>query len=55
MEVLEPVTCCVHWYASVRTKKIVKTMDEKEVRGLAGQQLYAALAARVLDGEAISR
>ena len=54
-EVLDPATCCVHWYASVRTKKIVKTMDEIELRRLAGQQLFAALAARVLDGEVIDR
>ena len=55
MEVLHPQTCCVHWYASVRTKKIVKTMDEKALRSLASQQLFAALASRVLDGETISR
>lgn len=55
MEVLDPRTCCVHWYASVRTKKIVKTVDETELRRLASQQLFAALAARVLDGEVIDR
>lgn len=55
MEVIQPETCCVHWYASVRTKKIVATMDETEVRNLAGQQLFSALAARVLDGERVSR
>lgn len=55
LEVLEPETCCVHWYASVRTKKIVKTMDEAELRRLASQQLFAGLAARVLDGEVIGR
>lgn len=54
-EVLDPVTCCVHWYASVRTKKIVKTMDEAELRRLAPQQLFAGLAVRVLDGEIIDR
>lgn len=55
MEVLDPSTCCVHWYASVRTKKIVATLDEAELRRLAGQQLFAALATRVLNGELIDR
>jgi hypothetical protein len=55
MEVLDPATCVVHWYASVRTKKIVKSMDERELRRLASQQLFAALATRVLDGEIIDR
>jgi hypothetical protein len=39
----------------VRTKKIVKTMDETELRRLASQQLFAALATRVIDGEIIDR
>ena len=55
MEVLFPETCVVHWYASVRTKKIVKTMDEAELQRLASQQLFAALANRVLSGELIDR
>jgi hypothetical protein len=55
LEVLDPVTCCVHWYASVRTKKIVNTMDETELRRLASQQLFAGLAARVLEREVIDR
>ncbi|MGD8316174.1 MAG: glycosyltransferase [Myxococcales bacterium] len=55
MEVLDPRTCCVHWYASVRTKKIVAAVDEAALRQVAGQQLFAALAARVLDGEVIDR
>jgi len=55
MEALYPSTCCVHWYASVRTKKIVATTDEAELRRVAGQQLFAALATRVLDGELIDR
>jgi len=54
-EALDPVTCCVHWYASVRTKRIVETMDEAELRRLASQQLFAGLAVRVLDGEVIDR
>lgn len=55
MEVIRPETCCLHWYASVRTKKIVATMDETEVRSLAGQQLFSALASLVLDGAPIGR
>ena len=55
MEVLDPSTCCVHWYASVRTKKIVATVDEETVRRMAGQQLFSALATRVLDGGIIHR
>jgi hypothetical protein len=55
MEALDPSTCCVHWYALVRTKKIVATTDEAELRRVAGQQLFAALATRVLDGELIDR
>ena len=55
MDALDPRTCCVHWYASVRTKKIVRTMDEAELRRLASQQLFAALATRVIDGEIIDR
>lgn len=54
-EVLEPCTCCVHWYASVRTKRIVKNTDEAVLRKNANQQLFAALATRVLDGGHISR
>ncbi len=55
MEVIRPETCCVHWYASVRTKKIIATMDEAELRSLASQQLFSALAARVLGGETITQ
>jgi hypothetical protein len=55
MEALDSSTCCVHWYASVRTKKIVATVHEAELRRVAGQQLFAALATRVLDGEVIER
>jgi len=55
MEVLDPRTCCVHWYASVRTKKIVASVDEAGLRRVAGQQLFASLATRVMDGEIIGR
>lgn len=51
-EVLDPATCCVHWYASVRTKKVVATMvDDARIRAMAGTQLFSSLAGRVLDGE----
>jgi len=53
MEVLEPSTCCMHWYASVRTEKIVTSTDEGALRQVANQQLFAALATRVLDGQLI--
>lgn len=53
MDVLDPVTCCVHWYASVRTTKIVRHTGENELRALAGRQLFATLAKRVLDLEPI--
>ncbi len=53
-EVIDPATCCVHWYASVRTKKVVATMvDDTRVREMAETQLFSSLARRVLDGEAI--
>ena len=55
MEVLEPSTCTVHWYASVRAKKVIASTGEAELRRLAGQQLFAALATRVIDGEVIDR
>lgn len=53
-EVLDPTTVCVHWYASVRTKKVVKTMtDDARIREMAGTQLFSSLARRVLDGESL--
>jgi hypothetical protein len=55
MEVLDPSTCTVHWYASVRAKKFVASADEAQLRQLASQQLFAALATRVIDGEIIER
>jgi hypothetical protein len=39
----------------VRTKKIVAATDEVALRRVAGQQLFASLATRVIDGEIISR
>jgi hypothetical protein len=52
--VIDPTTRCIHWYASVRTKKVVATMtSEERIRKLASNQLYSALAARILDRDAI--
>lgn len=54
LEALDPTTCCVHWYASVRTKKVVATLvDDARIREMAQTQLFSSLARRVLDGEAI--
>jgi len=54
IEVIDPATCCVHWYASVRTKKVVATMvDDARIREMSGRQLFSSLARRVLDGEAV--
>ena len=53
-EVLDPCTCCVHWYASVRTKKVVATMtDDARTREMAGTQLFSSLARYILDQESI--
>ncbi len=49
-EVLSPDTLVVHWYASVRTKKIVPRIDAAYVREHAGRQLFSALALPVVDG-----
>ena len=54
LEALDPTTCCVHWYASVRTQKVVATLvDDARIREMAQTQLFSSLARRVLDGEAI--
>jgi hypothetical protein len=48
-QVIGPDTLVVHWYASVRTQKLVPTIDAAYVRARAKQQLLSALALRVLD------
>lgn len=54
LDAIDDMTCCIHWYASVRTKKIVAAMtDADAVRRLAPTQLFSSLAVRVLDGEPI--
>jgi hypothetical protein len=56
LEAIDPTTCCVHWYASVRTKKVVATMtDDARIREMAGTQLFSSLARRVLDDETTTK
>ena len=43
-EVLEPDTRVVHWYASVRTRRLVPKIDPDYVRANAEHQLFSALA-----------
>ncbi|MGB5810802.1 MAG: glycosyltransferase [Polyangiales bacterium] len=53
-KVVGPTTCCVHWYASVRTKKVVAQIStDDDIRRLAATQLYSSLARRVIDGESV--
>ena len=42
-------TLCAHWYASVRTKSLVKEVDEAYVRHHRERQLFSHLAAEILD------
>jgi hypothetical protein len=48
-EVLSRDTKIVHWYASVRTKKIVPRIDADYLRAHADRQLFSALALPLLD------
>lgn len=43
-DVLHPETRVVHWYASVRTKRLVPKIDPEYVRRNADRQLFSALA-----------
>lgn len=55
LEVIDASTCCVHWYASVRTKRFVATMvNDERVREMADSQLFSSLARRVIDREAFA-
>jgi hypothetical protein len=49
-EVLGPTTRVVHWYASVRTRSVVKEADPDYVRSHAPYQLFSALVLPWLDG-----
>lgn len=53
-EVIDATTRAVHWYASVRTKKVVAEItSDDDIRRLAPTQLYSSLARRVIDGESV--
>lgn len=47
-QLISPDTLVVHWYASVRTKKIVPRIDAAHVREHASRQLFSALALPLL-------
>lgn len=47
-DAVTPKTLLVHWYASVRTKRIVPAVDERYVDANADKQLFSRLAADVL-------
>ncbi|MBK8012936.1 MAG: glycosyl transferase [Deltaproteobacteria bacterium] len=47
-QVLLPKTLVVHWYASVKTKRVVPRIDPGYVRTHARRQLFSALAAQFL-------
>ena len=49
-ELLSADTRVVHWYASVRTARIVPTIDQAWIRAHADRRAFAALAAPLLDG-----
>lgn len=49
-QVIGAQTLVVHWYASVRTAKIVPRIDAAYVREHADRQLFSALALPLLDG-----
>jgi hypothetical protein len=48
-EVVGEETLVVHWYASVRTQKLVPRIDAQYVRAHADRQLFSALALPLLD------
>jgi hypothetical protein len=48
---LGPDAYLVHWYASVRTKHIVPTLNRETIRAQAQSVALSALASRFLDGE----
>ena len=50
-EVLAPDTKVVHWYASVRTRKVVPQIDPAYVRANADRQMFSALALPFVQGD----
>ena len=51
-EVVYPDTKVVHWYASVRTKRLVPNIDPAYVRAHADRQMFSALAAPFVGADA---
>lgn len=49
-DVVSPVTRVIHWYASVRTRRVLPQIDEAYVRARADHQLFSAAAVAALDG-----
>jgi len=47
-EVLSPDTIVVHWYASVRSRRLAQRVDSDYVRRMRDRQLFSALASRYL-------
>jgi hypothetical protein len=48
-EIVGPTTRVVHWYASVRTRRVVRDADPDYVRRHAPHQLFSALVLPWLD------
>ena len=48
-DVVTPDTISVHWYASVRTKKLIPQIDESYIKRHAKEQLFSALALPFVD------
>jgi len=48
-DVLSPRTVAVHWYASVRTRRLLSYVDADYVRRNADRQLWSALVASLVD------
>jgi Glycosyltransferase sugar-binding region containing DXD motif len=48
-DVLSPHTHVVHWYASVKTRKVVPRIDREYVERRAGEELYSALVSKYVE------
>jgi hypothetical protein len=48
-DVIRPGTRVAHWYASVDTREVVRTVDPGFIRAHADRQLFSALVAPLLD------
>lgn len=49
-QALPPETCIVHWYASVRTRSKIATIDPRYITNNQGSQLYSALVSSCIGG-----